>query len=120
MIKNLTLLLAFVCTTLSPVNAQQTGDEIFVIDIKIDGVTTTYKNGTGGFSAPADWGGPILGDICAEAVWGYGRIVSSQVMRDFQSGQIRMDTRNLAFGHCALSIRSSEEGAAITNLMICH
>jgi hypothetical protein len=71
MIKNLTLLLAFVCTTLSLVNAQQTGDEIFVVDIKIDGVTTTYKNGTGGFSAPADWGGPIVGDICAEAVWGY-------------------------------------------------
>ncbi|MEY3242926.1 MAG: hypothetical protein RIR11_4365 [Bacteroidota bacterium] len=77
MIKNLTLLLAFVCTTLSPVNAQQTGDEIFVIDIKIDGVTTTYKNGTGGFSAPADWGGPILGDICAEAVWGYDSSVPS-------------------------------------------
>jgi hypothetical protein len=71
MIKNLTLLLAFVCTTLSPVNAQQTGDEIFVVDIIIDGVTTTYKNGTGGFSAPTDWGGPIVGDICVEAVWGY-------------------------------------------------
>lgn len=71
MVKNLTMLLAFVLMTLSQVNAQQTGDEIFVVDIKIDGVTTTYKNGAGGFSAPADWGGPIVDDICAEVVWGY-------------------------------------------------
>jgi hypothetical protein len=77
MVKNLTMLLAFVLMALSQVNAQQTGDEIFVVDIKIDGVTTTYKNGSGGFSAPADWGGPIVGDICAEAVWGYDSSVPS-------------------------------------------
>ncbi len=71
MVKNLTMLLAFVLMALSQVNAQQTGDEIFVIDLKIDGETTTYKNASGGFSAPADWGGPIVDDICAEVVWGY-------------------------------------------------
>lgn len=71
MVKNLTMLLAFVLMTLSQVNAQQTGDEIFVVDIKIDGVTTTYREGAGGFSTPDDWGGPIPTDICAEAVWGF-------------------------------------------------
>ena len=77
MVKNLTMLLAFVLMTLSQVNAQQTGDEIFVVDIKIDGVTTTYREGAGGFSAPDDWGGPIPTDICAEVAWGYDSSVPS-------------------------------------------
>jgi hypothetical protein len=49
-----------------------------------------------------------------------GRVVASQVVRNFQSGQIKMDTRNLASGNYGLSIRSSEEGSTMTNLMICH
>jgi hypothetical protein len=49
-----------------------------------------------------------------------GRIVASQVVRNFQSGQIKMDTRSFASGNYALSIRTSEEGSTMTNLMICH
>lgn len=77
MIKNLTLLIAFAFLTLSQATAQNTGDEIFEVDITIDGVTTTYKNGYGGFSAPTDWGGPMVDNICAEVVWGYDSSVPS-------------------------------------------
>jgi Secretion system C-terminal sorting domain len=49
-----------------------------------------------------------------------GRIVASQVVRNFQSGQTKIDTRNLASGNYGIIIRSSEEGAVMKNLMICH
>jgi Secretion system C-terminal sorting domain/PA domain len=61
------LLLALFSTGLY---AQQTGDEIFVLDLKIDGTTTTYFEGVCGFSAPDDWGGPVDKDACYPVVWG--------------------------------------------------
>jgi hypothetical protein len=41
-------------------------------------------------------------------------------VRNFQSGQIKMDTRNLASGNYGLLIRTSNEGSMMKNLMICH
>jgi hypothetical protein len=69
--KMLTLLLLFIGVFSIQSNAQQTGDEIFALDLKIDGVTTTYLEGSCSFSAPADWGGPITTNVCYPIVWGY-------------------------------------------------
>jgi len=49
-----------------------------------------------------------------------GRIVAKQTVKNFQSGLVKFDTRSLPSGYYAVSVRASEEGSSMKNLMICH
>jgi hypothetical protein len=67
--KNLLLLLF--CSFFTILNAQFTGEFTFVLEVKIDGNTTTFKEGNCGFSATEDWGGPLNFNVCMPIVWGF-------------------------------------------------
>lgn len=67
--KNLLLLLF--CSFFTTLNAQFTGEFTFVLEVKIDGNTTTFKEGNCGFSATEDWGGPLTFNVCMPIVWGF-------------------------------------------------
>jgi len=49
-----------------------------------------------------------------------GRAVGSQVLRNFQNGQVTFDAAKLPSGMYSLWIRTATEGATMTKLMICH
>ncbi|HND89870.1 MAG TPA: T9SS type A sorting domain-containing protein, partial [Saprospiraceae bacterium] len=49
-----------------------------------------------------------------------GRAVSTQVVRNFQQGQITFDAAKLPSGAYTLWIRTSNEGSTMAKLMICH
>lgn len=113
--KNLTLLLAFVLMVLTQVTAQNTGDEIFVLDLKIDGNTTTYKNGACGFSAPTDWAGPIDADVCYPIVWGYDITPDSvgcdSIANDYTGKMVMIRRGTCEFGAKMLNVQKAN-GAA--------
>lgn len=112
--KNLTLLLAFVLMTLTQVFSQNTGDEIFVIDLKIDGnVVATYRNAACGFSAPADWGGPIDQDFCLPVVWAYGvtdSLMCDSSLNDYTGKMVMIRRGACEFGY--KSLEGEQAGAA--------
>ena len=118
--KNLTLLLAFVLMTLTQVFSQNTGDEIFVIDLKVDGnVIATYRNAACGFSAPADWGGPIDQDFCLPVVWAYGvtdSLMCDSSLNDYTGKMVMIRRGACEFGYKSLEAeQAGAEAVAIVN-----
>jgi PA domain/Secretion system C-terminal sorting domain len=49
-----------------------------------------------------------------------GRIVSTEVVRNFQDGQIILNVRNLPSGGYTLWMRTEKEGTAMEQVMVCH
>ena len=49
-----------------------------------------------------------------------GRVVSTQVQRNFQNGQISFDAKSLPSGAYSAWIRTSKEGSTMAKLLICH
>lgn len=49
-----------------------------------------------------------------------GRAVDTQVVRDFQNGQITFDATKMPSGAYMIWIRTSNEGSTMAKLMICH
>jgi hypothetical protein len=72
--KNLTLLLAALFMLASGAKAQTLDDEVFVLDLKINGsVVKTYRKAACGFSSTGTgWGfAPPITDFCLPVVWAY-------------------------------------------------
>ncbi len=49
-----------------------------------------------------------------------GRVVSTQVQRNFQSGQITFEAKSLPSGAYSVWIRTTSEGSTMAKLLICH
>lgn len=111
--KNLTLLLAFVLMTLTQVFSQ-TDQEIFVIDLKVDGnVVATYREAACGFST-ASWGGSITEDFCLPVVWAYGvngdSLMCDSSLNNYAGKLVMIRRGGCEFGYKALE--GEQAGAA--------
>ena len=113
--KNLfTILLLCVGALFNNLHAQFTGEEIFVLDLKVDGVTTTYFNSGCGFSAPTTWGGAITGDFCLPVVWGYtatDSIGCTALVGDYTGKLVMLRRGTCEFGAKGLNAQNANAAA---------
>jgi PA domain/Secretion system C-terminal sorting domain len=58
--------------------------------------------------------------VTAQLVDLQGRIVSTEVARNFQNGQIDFDVRSLPSGVYTLWLRTDKEGSVMEQVMVCH
>jgi hypothetical protein len=58
--------------------------------------------------------------VTAQLIDLQGRIVSTEIARDFQNGQIDFNVRNLPSGVYTLWLRTDKEGAVMEQVMVCH
>jgi hypothetical protein len=115
--KNLLLLLF--CSFFTTLNAQFTGEFTFVLEVKIDGNTTTFKEGNCGFSATEDWGGPLTFNVCMPIVWGFDASDSlgcEDLLEDYSGKLVLLRSGGCEYGRKAYNAQLKNAAAvAIAN-----
>jgi hypothetical protein len=109
----LTFLPAFLLVAQLHLSAQNTGDDIFVLDLKIDNQIITYQRGPCGFSAPDNWGGPVDSNYCLPIVWGYSLTDSlgcAPLIQDYTGKMVMLRRGGCEYGTKAL--HAQQAGAA--------
>jgi hypothetical protein len=64
--------------------------------------------------------GSVNKSVAATLIDFQGRAVDTQVVRDFQNGQLTFDATEMPSGAYMIWIRTSDEGSTMAKLMICH